>query len=83
MLEKSIVEKVLLEAVQTGGDFAQLFEEKTEKSAIKCMDGRVDSSTQGFDRGVGLRICHGTDSYYGYTSDLSEESLLQLARELR
>ena len=31
--EKPIVEKGVLEAVQTGGDFAQLFEEKTEKSS--------------------------------------------------
>ena len=83
MLNKEIIEEVLLCASQTGGDFAQLFIENKRKNSIRLLDNKVDSNAFNLDCGAGLRITHGLDSYYGYTSDLTKEGLMKLALDLR
>ena len=44
MISKSIAERVLAEALTTGGDFAELFMEDTRQMGIMLMDGMIDSA---------------------------------------
>src|SRR4051812_39013275 len=76
------VEKVLRTALRRGGALAELFFEESSATRIFYESGRVDRIIDGTDRGVGLRIIYDSRSVYGYTTDLSERVLLQLAETL-
>ncbi len=82
MLNKSLVEKILNEAVSTGGDFAEIFVERKNNSSFYMIDGKIESSLSGKDFGIGIRIFKGIYSVYGYTNDMSEENLLKTAKRI-
>ena len=82
MLEKSLVEKILNEALSTGGDFAEIFVEKKNNCGLFMIDGKIESSLSGRDFGIGIRIFKDLYSIYGYTNDMTEENLLKTARKI-
>lgn len=82
MLEKSLVEKILNEALSTGGDFAEIFVEKKNNCGLYMIDGKIESSLSGRDFGIGIRIFKDLYSVYGYTNDITEENLLKTARKI-
>lgn len=82
MLSKSLAEKILNEAISTGGDFAEIFVEKKSNCSLYMIDGKIESSLSGKDFGIGIRIFKDLFSVYGYTNDMSEENLLQTAKKL-
>lgn len=82
MLEKSLLEKVLQEALKTGGDFAEIFEETNYSTRYSMLNGVVEGANGGIRYGVGLRIYHDVESFYAYTNDTSEENLLKMAGNL-
>lgn len=73
------VEHVLKVALKNGGALAELFFENTASTRLVYEGGRLDRVTDGIDRGVGLRIIFDGKSVYGYTTDLSEVSVVNLA----
>ncbi|HEU4965299.1 MAG TPA: TldD/PmbA family protein [Bacilli bacterium] len=81
MLSQKLTEDVLTAALDTGGDFADLFMEDKTVSTIKMIGGAVDRANSGRDYGVGLRILDGMFAVYAYTNDLSRDNLLQVARQ--
>lgn len=82
MLEKSLVEKILNEALSTGGDFAEIFVEKKNNCGLFMIDGKIESSLSGRDFGIGIRIFKDLYSVYGYTNDMTKENLLKTARKI-
>ena len=82
MLDKSLVEKILNEALSTGGDFAEVFVEKKNSSSLYMIDGKIESALSGKDFGIGIRIFKDLYSVYGYTNDMSEENLLKTAKKI-
>lgn len=82
MLDKKIVSQVLQEALKTGGDFAEVFEERTTSNRYNMLNGQVDDTTSTLVCGVGLRVYHGLESVYAHTNDSSEASLLETAKTL-
>lgn len=82
MLSKKLISTVLDKALATGGDFAELFEEKTIKNNITLDNGKVTQSTSAVVSGAGLRILKELQSVYGYTNDLTLKSLTKLADSL-
>ena len=76
------IDTILQTALKNGGDFAELFFEKTASTRVVFEAGRVDRVMDGIDGGVGLRIIFNGRSVYGYTTDLTEPSLLSLAASL-
>ncbi len=81
-LKTEEVESVLHEALSRGGDLAELFFEETASTRIARDGGKIDRITDGIDRGVGLRLLFDRRSIYGYTTDLSLDSMRVLARTL-
>ena len=65
-----------------GGELAELFFESTAATRVLLEGGRVDRVTNGTDRGVGLRIIFNGRSVYGYTTNLTEASVISLAETL-
>jgi TldD protein len=75
-------QKIMKEALREGGEFADLFFEQVRSVVIICEEDRIEKIISGLDMGVGLRILHGGKTIYGFTNQISEESLLHLARRL-
>jgi TldD protein len=76
------LEKVLKVALREGGEFADLFFEQTRSVMIILEEDRIEKVISGLDMGVGLRILQGGKTFYGFTNQISEGSLLQLAQRL-
>jgi len=75
-------QEILREALREGGEFADLFFEQTHSVVITCEEDRIEKVVSGLDSGVGLRILFNRKTFYGFTTDLSKESLLNLARRI-
>src|SRR6202165_1408815 len=75
MIESSIVERVLGDALRTGGDFAELFAEDKRSTGAALDDGKVEELASGRDRGAGIRVVLGDTTGFAHTADLSESGL--------
>lgn len=82
MLEKEICFKVLNEMLKTGGDFAEIYEQKKDVCSYQIINGVVEEANSGTQYGIGLRIYNGYSSVYAYTNLNSEEELLKTAANL-
>lgn len=82
MLSKFDLNKVFNTALHNGGEFAEVFYENTNSHQLFFEDKRLDRISSGKDAGIGLRIIFGDQSVYGYTTDLTEASLVELAGTL-
>lgn len=82
MISKALALKVLNECLATGGDYAEIYLERTISNVVTLENGKVESATKNNSFGAGIRILNKLQSVYGYTSDLSEKSLMALAHNL-
>lgn len=82
MISKALALKVLNECLATGGDYAEIYLERTISNVVTLENGKVESTTKNNSFGAGIRILNNLQSVYGYTSDLSEKSLMTLAHNL-
>ena len=76
------IDLILNTALRCGGALAELFFEESASNRIVYEGGRIDKIMTGTDCGVGLRIIFKGRSVYGYTTDLTEAALLNLATTL-
>ena len=81
MISKAAAERVLAEAVRSGGDFAELFMEDTRSSSLNLVDGAIDSANTGRRHGAGIRIYNGLEGIYVHTNDTSEAGLMKAAKQ--
>lgn len=79
MLDKKLIEKVLLRACETGGNFAELFVEDTLSSAVSIGDKKIDSVNELKRFGAAVRIFKDDFYTYAYTNDVSETGLMKAA----
>ncbi|MGI5921032.1 MAG: TldD/PmbA family protein [Syntrophomonadaceae bacterium] len=80
MLEKDLLTRVLNQALQNGGDFAEIFIEKKQVNNIFCEDDKIEKINSGRETGAGIRLITGANTAYVYTNDLSEEGLIKAAQ---
>ncbi len=81
-LDSIDIEKILKTALARGGALAELFFEETRSSRVIIESGKIDKIIDGIDRGVGMRVIFDHRIVYGYTTDLVQDSLLELAKTL-
>jgi TldD protein len=82
MIETIPYREILREALREGGEFADLFFEQTHSVAIVCEEDRIEKAVSGVDVGVGLRILFGKKTFCGFTTEISKESLFNLAKRI-
>ncbi len=80
MLHQNVIERVLEAALMYGGDFSEVYAEETRSSGVLAINGIIESASTGIDLGIGIRILKGFRSVYVYSNDLSEETLIRLAK---
>ena len=83
MLDESLVRKVLSTAAGKGADLAEIFAEKRRTTAFRLDDRRVEDVSSGRESGAGIRVLVGDRAAYAYTNVLTEEALLEAARNAR
>jgi len=71
--------RVLANALGKGGDFADLFFEHTISNWVILEDGIVNRAYGNIKLGVGIRTVKGDQVGYGFTQELTEESMLAAA----
>ncbi len=79
MINKSDAEAVLLSAVSTGAEFAEIFVENNVKNSIGVVNGKVERANSGVDNGCGIRIINKDKVVYVYTNKLNRDNLIRLA----
>lgn len=82
MLEKSQLHEILTACLMSGGNHAEIFEERKVTHRYSLLNGKVDNANSGIIYGVGIRIFHETESVYAYSNDTSMENLLRMATDL-
>ena len=78
-MEKNDIAEILKIALKNGGDFAELFWEHKETTAIGCEDNKIDRILSGIDEGIGIRVIYDNTSSYAYTNDVSKKRLIEVA----
>ncbi len=81
MLSKSAAERALAAALETGGDFAEIYLEDTRRNRLMLMDERLDSVTSDRAHGAGVRVFSGVSAYYATTNDTTPEGLVRAAKQ--
>lgn len=81
-ISKAVALKVLNEALKTGGDYAEIYYQDARSKSYARKYKKVEGISGGRSCGIGIRILKKDQTLYGFTSDLSESSLLDLASSL-
>ena len=66
--------KILKAALKEGGEFADIFVERSITTSITCEDNRIEKVISGIDSGAGIRVIFNKRSAYAFSNDLSEGS---------
>jgi TldD protein len=80
VIDEAVLQRVLGEALRTGGDFAEVFAEDRRNNLARLDDGRVEELMSGRERGAGIRVVAGETTGFAHTADLSETGLVAAAR---
>lgn len=75
----SLCRRVLAKALSKGGDFADLYFEHTVSNWVALEDGKVNRAYSNVALGVGIRTVKADQVGYGFTQELTEESMLAAA----
>ncbi len=78
-IDESLCRKILAKALSKGGDFADLYFEYTVSNNLGLEDGKVTQSYGSISLGMGVRTVKGDQTGYGFTQDLTEESMMSAA----
>ncbi|MBR3058742.1 MAG: TldD/PmbA family protein [Clostridiales bacterium] len=81
MLSTASMERILTAALSHGGDFSEIYIERTKVSSVSLLNGVVESTGSSIDCGIGIRILEGDKCVYVYSNDLyNEEKLIRMAK---
>ncbi|GAB6071952.1 TldD/PmbA family protein [Venenivibrio stagnispumantis] len=73
---------ILSALLADGGEFAEIFYEDLRSTTLNLEDNKIEKVSFGIDFGVGLRLIKNYKTIYGYTSDLSFDNLMKIAKTL-
>ena len=82
MLNKSIAQDIIFEAIENGADFCDIFVEKSQIEDLSFNTSVVKNVRSGVDFGIGVRLIFGHKAVYGYTNSKEKEDLIKLTRRL-
>ena len=79
-MQKWELKEILNAALFAGADFAEIFIEQKESTAISCEDGKIEKINTGLDFGMGIRVIAGESTSYVHSNDVSLANGLQMAK---
>ena len=78
-VDETLIRQGLAAALSRGGDHADLYFQHKVAHSLGLEDGAVNRAWSGVELGVGVRVVRGDQTGYGYTENLSAESVRQAA----
>lgn len=82
-MKKEEIQSILNNSLTSGADFGELYFEKTTSRAISVMNGEVTNISVSNTSGVGVRLLKGSDEVYGYTNEITIDSITLLLEQLK
>ena len=79
VLDDVLVADVLASALTGGGEWSEVYAERTDATSVRLDDHRVEELTSSRRVGAGVRVVAGTQQGYAYTDVLTPESLHRAA----
>jgi TldD protein len=70
-----LLERLLDIALAKGGDFAEIYVERTRANSVSLEEEKIRTATYGVSLGVGVRVITGTEVGYAYSDDLEPAAL--------
>ena len=74
--------KVIRAALSSGGDFAEVYVEDSAATSITLEEDKIEKVISGRDMGAGIRVIADYRTYFAYTNDLTEKTMLEVASTL-
>jgi len=78
-MEQKDLQQILAAALEEGADFAEVFIEEKETTAISCEDGKIEKINTGIDYGMGIRVIAGESTSYVHANDVSVQNGVKMA----
>ncbi len=82
MISKKLAIEILNVGLSTGADYAEIFYEDSSSYSLSIENGKVETSHDTINTGVGIRLLKNLQSVYGYTVELNKKALLNLSKTL-
>jgi TldD protein len=79
VLPVTTVERLLSLAMSRGGDFAEVYAERTVVTSLSLDEGKIRSANSSETTGVGVRVIKGSQVGYAYSDDLDDAALTRTA----
>ena len=81
LIEPGVAESVIRRALETGGEFAELYCERRSGLTMAIDESRVESVQSGFEEGAGIRVISAGTTYFAHVDGLAAEDLERAAAE--
>jgi len=78
-LDKDILKKLLEACLSRGGDFAEVYYERTVTNSLSLDEEKISTATRGLDMGAGFRVVQGEKTGYAFSDDLDFARLKEAA----
>ena len=79
-IDDSVLSQLLTEALQRGGDFADLYFEYSLRNSVIMEEGIIKNSAVAVVAGLGIRVVVGDQTGYAYSEDLQLKPMIHSAR---
>jgi TldD protein len=78
-LDKETLKKLLEVCLSRGGEFAEVYYERTVENSISLDEDKISEATRGLDMGVGFRVLQGEKTGFAFSDDLDFARLKEAA----
>jgi TldD protein len=78
-LDKDTLRKLLEACLSRGGEFAEVYYERSVTNSISLDEDKISTATRGLDMGVGFRVLQGEKTGYAFSDDLDFARLKEAA----
>jgi TldD protein len=78
-LDKDTLKKLLEACLSRGGEFAEVYYERSLTNSISLDEDKISTATRGLDMGVGFRVLQGEKTGYAFSDDLDFARLKEAA----
>jgi len=79
VLDKEDLKRLLEVCLSRGGEFAEIYFERTVSNRISLDEDKISAATRGLDLGVGFRVLQGEKTGYAFSDDLDFSRLKEAA----
>jgi len=78
-LDKDSLKKLLEACLSRGGEFAEVYYERSVMNSLSLDEDKITTATRGLDMGVGFRVVQGEKTGYAFSDDLDSARLKEAA----